>query len=321
MQNPKPKKKESKKKAEKVSIPEPAPKLLCGYVALIGRPNVGKSTLLNNILGEKLSIISAKPQTTRHRILGVKTRGAIQTIYVDTPGLHMGERKAINKYMNKTAMATLKDVDVIVFMVEALKWTEEDQMVLNLLEKARCPVILVINKVDELAEKSKLLPWIQTQSEKYKFTNIIPLSAKTGDNVGALERSIEGLLPENPHFFPEGQVTDRNLSFRLSEIIREKLMNELEEEVPYGVSVEIEMFERDQTRVFISAVIWVDRAGQKPIVIGKKGALLKKIGIQSRNDMEELLKEHVHLKLWVKVKEGWSDNARLLKNLGYLDLP
>lgn len=296
-------------------------KTFCGYVAIVGRPNVGKSTLINNILGEKLSIITPKPQTTRHRILGVKTKKTIQIIYVDTPGIHIGEKHEINKIMNKTATSSLKDVDVVVFMVQALIWTDEDKKVLTLLNKVRCPVILAVNKVDEISDKTRLLPWIKEQSEKFNFTDIVPLSAKTGDNVGALERLIEKFLPESPHYFPEGQITDRNISFRLSEIIREKLMIELEEEVPYGISVEIDLLEKDEGQYFISAIIWVERSGQKPIVIGKKGALLKRIGMQSRNDMEEMLKEHVHLKLWVKIKEGWSDNARMLKSLGYLDLP
>lgn len=289
----------------------------CGFVAIVGRPNVGKSSLLNTILGEKLSIISPKPQTTRHRILGVKTNQTVQTIYVDTPGLHMQEKRAINRYMNRTARSALKDVDVVIFVVEALKWTDEDEMVFNLISKLRCPVLLAVNKVDIISEKPKLLPHLQMLSQKGHFLDIIPVSATKGDNVHALEMKIAKLLPESPHFFPEGQVTDRPIGFRLAEIIREKLMLELEQEIPYGATVEIELLEQNDQSINVYAIIWVEREGQKPIVIGKKGAVLKKIGIDARRDMEDLLKHHVHLKLWVKVKGGWSDSSKALQQFGY----
>lgn len=291
-----------------------------GFVAIVGRPNVGKSTLLNSILGEKLSIISSKPQTTRHRILGVKTGKEIQAIYVDTPGLHLGERREINKYMNQTARRALKDVDVVAFVVEGLEWTEEDEMVLRLIAKVTCPVLLVVNKIDEIKEKVKLLPHLKMLAEKFSFKEIIPISAKTGDNVGALEKKIANLLPLGPFYFPEGQITDRSIRFRLSEMIREKLMFELDQEIPYGTTVEIEMYEEEERRTLVYAVIWVDKPSHKPIVIGKQGAVLKKIGIAARKDMENLLDRPVHLKLWVKVKGGWSDDARALKSLGYIDL-
>jgi len=326
-----------------------------GFVAIVGRPNVGKSSLLNSILGEKLSIISSKPQTTRHRILGVKTSPGesygenhginqgknkgnhgknhvenqgknfgknqmVQTIYVDTPGLHLGESRALNKYMNQTARRALKDVDVVVFVVEGITWTDEDELVFTLIAKTKTPVLLVVNKVDEISEKPRLLPHLKKLAEKFKFAEIIPTSAKTGDNVGALEKKIASLLPLGPLYFPEGQVTDRSIKFRLAELIREKLMLELEKEVPYGTTVEIEMYVEEERRTLIYAIIWVDKSSHKPIVIGKQGARLKKIGIEARKDMENLLNGPVHLKLWVKVKGGWSDDARALKSLGYIDL-
>lgn len=312
--------KNTKELEDAFSLPQEHFDTHSGFVAIMGRPNVGKSTLLNSILGEKLSIISPKPQTTRHRILGVKTGKGIQVIYVDTPGLHLGEQRAINRYMNQAARRALKDVDVIIFVVDGLIFTEEDEMVLKLVSQAHCPVILAVNKVDEISEKAKLLPHLKALSEEFEFSEIIPISAKTGDNVGSLERKVAALLPEGPYYFPEGQITDRTLQFRLSEIIREKLMFYLEQEVPYGTTVEIESLEEEERRTIIHAVIWVDRPGHKPIVIGKQGAMLKKIGIESRKDMEALLDKPVHLKLWVKVKGGWSDNDRALKNLGYRDV-
>lgn len=296
----------------------------CGYVAIVGRPNVGKSTLLNHILGEKLSITSRKPQTTRHRLLGVKTVGNIQAIYVDTPGMHIEETHLLNKFMNKEARRALKDVDVIIFVVDSLKWNVEDQMVFDLISKTNRPIILAVNKVDTLSEKTTLLPYCESLALKYKFFEIIPISAKHKTNIEALERVVASCLPQSPHYFPDTQITDRTPRFRMAEIIREKLVRSLGEELPYSTTVEIEMYKTDKSDPkkvpLISAIIWVEREGQKPIVIGKNGERLKEIGIRSRTDIEKVVGRQVHLKLWVKVRGGWSDDERALKSLGYIDL-
>jgi GTP-binding protein Era len=295
-------------------------KTLCGYVAIVGRPNVGKSTLLNRLLGQKLSITSRKPQTTRHSILGVKTIDSTQIIYVDTPGLHLKEVHAINKYMNKAAKNTLKDVDIIIFVLESFRFTEEDQMVFDLIEKMNKPVILVINKIDKILEKENLLPYLEEMSKKFPFRALVPISARSGKNILGLEKEIIKLLPMNPHFFPAGQITDRSARFRIAEIIREKVVRSLGEELPYATTVEIEMFKEEEKIYRISAIIWVERDAQKPIVIGEGGLRLKEIGTRARKDMEVYLNKKVHLRLWVKVKENWSDDERALKSWGYGDI-
>ena len=289
----------------------------CGYIAIIGRPNVGKSTLLNHILGIKLSITSRKPQTTRHQILGVKTSTQTQFIYVDTPGIHGGGKKAINRYMNKAASSVIHDVDVVLFVVRALHWTPEDQRVLDLLESVKTPVILVVNKVDMVLEKDQLLPYLQTLGEKFAFHNVIPLSALKGSNMAALEQSIENILPVNPAVFDEDSYTDRSMRFLAAEIIREKLIRELGKELPYESTVEIELFKEEGGLTEIHALILVEAKGQKAIVIGAKGARLKSIGTKARKDLELLVGTKVFLKLWVKVKEGWSDSESALRSLGY----
>jgi GTP-binding protein Era len=297
------------------------PDTRCGYVAIVGRPNVGKSTLLNHILGEKLSITSRKPQTTRHRLLGVKTIDNVQVIYVDTPGMHIQEAHLLNKFMNKEARRALVDVDVIIFVIDGLKWTEEDQLVFDLISKIKRPVILALNKVDTLSDKTMLLPYCESLAVKFGFVEIIPLSAKHKINIEALERAVIGCLPKSPHYFPETDITDRTPRFRIAEIIREKLVRLLGAELPYTTTVEIEHYKADKSEKvpLISAIIWVERDGQKPIVIGKNGERLKEIGIRSRMDIEKLLGHQVHLKLWVKVRSGWSDDERALKSLGYVD--
>lgn len=292
-------------------------KSYCGYVAIIGRPNVGKSTLLNRILGQKLSITSHKPQTTRHQILGIKTEGDVQAIYVDTPGIHKKTTREINKYMNRAALQTLEMVDVIGFVVEALKWTEEDEWILNKLKKLSLPIILIVNKVDEVTPKSELLPYLQTVTEKMNFVDVVPVAALKGDNIEALETVIAKQLPENPHFFADDQLTDRSDRFLASELIREKIMRNVHQEIPYSVSVEIEEFKVKKKILHITALIWLERDGQKKILIGEKGQQLKKIGQQARIEMERLFDQKIFLQLWVKVKEGWSDDARALKSLGY----
>ena len=289
----------------------------CGYIAIIGRPNVGKSTLLNHILGVKLSITSRKPQTTRHQILGVKTVEHTQFIYVDTPGIHGGGKKAINRYMNKAASSVIHDVDVVLFVVRALHWTDEDQRVLELLQTVKTPVILVVNKVDMVTEKDQLLPYLQTLGEKRAFHDVVPLSALKGSNMPTLEKNIEKLLPCNPAVFDESSYTDRSMRFLAAEIVREKLIRELGEELPYESTVEIELFKEESGLTEIHAIILVESKGQKGIVIGAKGARLKSIGTKARKDLELLVGQKVFLKLWVKVKEGWSDSESALRSLGY----
>jgi len=290
-----------------------------GYVAIVGRPNVGKSTLLNHILGQKISITSRKPQTTRHRILGIKTEGTSQILFLDTPGLHQNAPKAINRYMNRAAMTSLVDVDVILFVVDSLKWTAEDEWVLNSLKKRHCPVILVINKVDKIADKERFLLHLQHISQQFEFKDIFPVSALKGDNLLKLEKTIIELLPPGKLFYDEDQITDRSERFAIAEMIREKIMRQLGDELPYEATIEIEEFLREGGLLTLSAVILVERDSQKAIVIGKGGQRLKKIGMEARADIETLMDCKVMLNLWVKVKSGWSDDDRALRSLGYDD--
>lgn len=290
-----------------------------GFIAIVGRPNVGKSTLLNNLIGEKISITANKPQTTRHKIIGVKTVGDTQAIFIDTPGMHMREKKAINREMNKSARSALVDVDAVIFVVEALEWTEEDDIVLECVHNINRPVFLLVNKVDTVNNKDELLPYLQMVAQKFAFTEIIPCCATNGTQVDIIEQMIFKLLPVAPFYFPDDQTTDKPLKFRLAEIIREKLTRELSAELPYALSVEIEQVKQEETQLVVHAIIWVERDSQKGIVIGRKGEMLKQIGQQARLDMNHLLNTSVHLELWVKVKEGWSDDNKALKNLGYFD--
>lgn len=291
----------------------------CGYVALIGRPNVGKSTLMNFVLGQKISITSHRPQTTRHRILGIKTTESAQIVYVDTPGIHDNEKKAMNRYMNRTAGASFKDVDVIVFLVDAMRWTDEDELVLKRLKNVSTPVVLVVNKIDLIKKKEDLLPFIEKIKDKYEFSDIIPLSAIKGDNVEGFEKVISAYLPVSEQFYSEDQITDRSERFMAAEIIREKLTRNLTQELPYNLTVEIEKFTQDGKMLDIAAIIWVERDNQKAIIIGKGGKKLKDIGMKARIDMEKMFQQKVFLQLWVKVKTGWSDDERALNSLGYLD--
>jgi len=289
----------------------------CGYAAIIGRPNVGKSTLLNHNLGKKISITSRKPQTTRHRLLGIKTDDKTQIIYVDTPGLHQRKYNAMNRYLNRAATSSMIGVDVIVWLVEALQWTEEDTFVLNTLAEISTPVILGVNKTDKIPDKNTLLPYLQKVATQYDFREIVPISAKKGHNLLELESKIIQLLPISIPLFPEKQITDRSERFLAAELIREKLIRRLGEELPYRLTVQIEHFSSDKKLTHISALIWVERQGQKVIVIGKKGKLLKAIGVEARLEMEALLECKVFLQLWVKVKQGWCDDERVLQQLGY----
>lgn len=293
----------------------------CGYVAIVGRPNVGKSTLLNHVLGQKLSITSRRPQTTRHQVLGIKTEQGAQIVYVDTPGMHKVQKKAINRYMNKAASSALTGIDAIVFVVDRLAWTEEDQMVLDKVQGARCPVILAINKVDKINDKGQLIPHLEMLSAKMNFHAVVPISAQHGHNLKELEELISKLIPEGVPHFPEDQLTDRSSRFLAAELVREKVMRQLGDELPYEVTVEIEEFKHEMRPkgplLTISALILVERSGQKAIVIGERGARLKKIGQEARKDMEQMFDAKVMLNLWVKVKAGWSDDERALKSLGY----
>jgi GTP-binding protein Era len=288
-----------------------------GYVAIIGRPNVGKSTLLNFILGQKLSITSRKPQTTRHKIVGIKTENDVQVVYVDTPGMHENHDKALNRYMNKAALTAVKDVDAIVFMIDRTKWTSEDEMVLKSLQYVKCPVILAVNKIDFLADKEDLLPYLQKLDEKGNFAHIVPMSAKTGHNIDRLETIIASFITKGEHFYPEDQITDRSSRFLAAELVREKIMRQLGDELPYSMTVEIEEFRYEDNLLVISAAILIDRQSQKHIIIGDKGSRIKQIGRDARLDMEEMFECKVMLNTWVKVKSGWADSERALKSLGY----
>ena len=292
----------------------------CGFIAIVGRPNVGKSTLLNQLLGQKVSITSRKPQTTRHRIMGIHTEGAWQAIYVDTPGLHIEEKRAINRLMNRAASSSIGDVELSIFVVEGPRWTADDEMVLNKLKENKVPVLLAINKVDNITDKSILLPHLQFLSQQMDFMDMVPISAESGKNVDTIASIVRKRLPVADHHFPEDYITDRSQRFMASEIIREKLMRFLGAELPYSVTVEIERFITNERGGYdINGLILVEREGQKKMVIGNKGAKIKTIGIEARKDMEELFEMKVHLELWVKVKSGWADDERALRSLGYVD--
>ncbi|MBK8534784.1 MAG: GTPase Era [Candidatus Competibacteraceae bacterium] len=290
-----------------------------GYAALLGRPNVGKSTLLNRLIGQKISITAPKPQTTRHVILGIQTLPDAQIVYVDTPGLHRQTRRAMNRYLNRAAASVLSYVDVVVFLIEALRWTEEDEDVLQRLTGFAGPVVLAVNKVDRIADKARLLPFLREMADKRDFVEVVPLAAIKGDNVMALARVIARLLPVGPFLFPEDQITTVSERFLVAELIREKLTRLLREELPYALTVEIEQFAEEGRLVRIHAVIWVERQTQKGIVIGEGGTTLREVGRQAREDMERLLGRKVFLETWVKVREGWSDDERALRSLGYAD--
>lgn len=289
----------------------------CGYVAIVGRPNVGKSTLLNHILGQKISITSRKPQTTRNAVVGIKTEGDVQIIFVDTPGMHLGQQKAINRYMNKAATSAMKDVDVVVFVIDRFIWTEEDEAVAEKLQNLPCPIILAVNKVDQIEDKETLLPHLHKLSEKLNVAEIVPMSALRNTNLDRLEQLITDRLPEGIHMYPEDQITDRSSRFMAAEIVLEKITRQLGDELPYEMAVEIEEFKQEGNLLNISALILVERDGQKKILIGDKGSRIKLIGTEARTDMEKLFEMKIMLKLWVKVKSGWSDDERALRSLGY----
>jgi len=289
----------------------------CGFVAIVGRPNVGKSTLLNRLVGQKISITSRKPQTTRHSILGIHTEGSIQTVYVDTPGLHVNAKRELNRQLNKSASSALQDVDVIIFVVDSLKWTEDDELVLEKLRTVNCPVILALNKTDTVAEKERLLPKLTELYERFPFATSVPISAKKNRQIDTLQKEVTSRLPEGQHFFAEDQVTDRTMNFLAAEIIREKLFRILGQEIPYAIAVQIESYTVEDNIAHIHAIIWVEKESQKAIVIGKGGLNLKNVGQQARQDMEKNIEGKANLKLWVKVREHWADDQLALRDLGY----
>ncbi|MBA6415853.1 GTPase Era [Colwellia sp. 6M3] len=292
----------------------------CGLIAIVGRPNVGKSTLLNTLLGQKVSITSRKPQTTRHRILGILTEGNNQAVLVDTPGLHSEEKRAINRLMNRAASSTLAEVETVVFLVEGTHWTSDDEMVLTKIKNSGAPCVLVVNKIDNIQDRDTLLPHLQKLGAMHDFADIVPISASKGENVDAIKQICFKALPEGDFWFPEDYITDRSSRFMASEIVREKLIRFTGDELPYSTTVEIEQFKIDDKGILhINALILVERTTQKRMVIGNKGEKLKVIGQESRRDMENLFERKVFLETWVKVKSGWADDERALRSLGYGD--
>lgn len=289
----------------------------CGFISIVGRPNVGKSTLVNTILKNNISIVTRKPQTTRNRILGIHTRLNYQAIFVDTPGIHINEKKVINKMMNKTALNAIMDTDLNLLLCEANRWTKEDEVALKQIKKSDAPSILLLNKIDLISPKERILESIAKLSEKHKFKEIIPICAKNRDSLNVLMDKIPFLLPDSPQLYETEMLTDRSKPFMTSEKIREKLLMQLNQEIPYGLSVEIEKFEEKNNAIEIAAVIWVERESQKGIVVGKNGNVLKKIGISARIDLASYFEKRIHLKLWVKVKENWADSERDLRSMGF----
>ena len=289
----------------------------CGFVSIVGRPNVGKSTLVNSILRNNISIVTRKPQTTRNRILGIYTMPEYQTIFVDTPGIHINEKKAINRVMNKTAINAMMDTNLNLFVCDSLYWSEEDEIVLNQLKNARSPSILLLNKIDLIHPKDKLLELISTLSNKHEFSEVIPIMAKNRDSLKSLLSIIPKYLPNSPQLYESEMITDRSRIFITSEKIREKLILQLNQEIPYGLSVEIDKFSEDTKQIRIDAMIWVEKNGQKGIVVGKEGSTLKKIGTSARLDLKNYFKKNIHLNLWVKVKSNWADSKKELISMGF----
>jgi GTPase len=290
--------------------------LRAGFAALVGRPNVGKSTLLNALIGEKLSIVTPRPQTTRHRVLGVLNSAQAQIALLDTPGLHHGARRALNRAMNRTAAAALQDADVCVLVLEAMRWTEEDELVLRRIRESGRPAVAALNKIDRVRPRDKLLPFLAELAGRFAFADLVPVSALRSENLAALIGAMAKLLPESTPLYPREHLTDRDVGFRIAEVIREKLTLELEQELPYGIAVAIERTSEEDGQLLVDAAVWVDRAGQKPIVIGAHGERLKRVGRAARLELNRALGRRLHLNLWVKVREGWADSPRALKELG-----
>ena len=288
-----------------------------GYVAIVGRPNVGKSTLMNALIEQKVSITSRKPQTTRHHILGIKTSSETQILFVDTPGIHSNQKRAINRYMNRAAQSVIADVDATVMLVDRHIFAADDEMILERIQKSGCHLILAINKVDRIRQQQEILPIIAALKERVGNRNIVPISASRKENLDALLGVIESSLPASPFYFPPEEVTDRSEKFLVAELVREKLMRQFGEELPYATTIQLERFEAQAKVIQIDATIFVERMGQRAILIGAGGNKLKRVGIDARRDIEKLLDHQVMLRLWVKVKRGWSDDERALRSLGY----
>lgn len=288
-----------------------------GVVTLFGRPNVGKSTLLNRLVGTKVSIVSAKPQTTRHRILGIRTDDRMQAVFVDTPGLTRDIPQRIHRYMGRAASGSLEGVDLALLVITADRWRPEDDYPLALAQRAGCPVVLVVNKIDRARDRRQLLPLIESASKKMTFADVVPLSAHTGKNVEALEALLSRYLPLQAPLYPPDQLTDKSERFLAAELIREQIFRRYGKEVPYATAVDVDSFKREKDTLHIGATIWVDREGQKPILIGAKGEGLKTVGRHARMEMQKVFGEKVFLQLWVKVRRGWADNERALRQLGY----
>jgi len=290
-----------------------------GYAVLLGRPNVGKSTLLNRLLGQKLAITSHKPQTTRHRIVGIRSQDDGQIVFVDTPGIHDRGDKAMNFYLNRTSHSALQDVDVVLFLVQALAWTEEDERVLAAIARSKIPCIAVVNKVDLVKNKEELLPYIQEMSGRHPFLEVVPVSARDGDNAEVLAADVLKRLPEGEPIYPEDQVSDRSERFFAAELLREQLIRRYHQELPYAVTVEIERFEEEGGRYNIGAVIWVERDSQRAILLGKGGQAMKETATATRMAMNEFFQTRVHLEVWIKVKKSWSSDEASLVQLGYTE--
>lgn len=292
----------------------------CGYVAIIGRPNVGKSTLMNHLIGQKISITSRKPQTTRHRIAGINTLENGQIIYLDTPGMHDMNQQALNRQLNRTADTVLADVDLIVWLIDGLYWHKYDEVILNKLQSITAPVILAVNKIDKIKDKQAAMAFFNAALQRFPFKAVMPVSALKRTNLNELQTMLLSNLPDTEDLiYPEEQITDRSERFLCAEIIREKLTRRLGDELPYSLTVEIERFEEQPELTKIYAIIWIERDSQKSIVIGAEGKILKSVGTDARKDIERLLDNKVYLQLWVKVKQGWSDNERALRSLGFND--
>lgn len=288
-----------------------------GSVALIGRPNVGKSTLLNRLVGERVSIVTHKPQTTRHRLLGIVTREQGQVLFVDTPGIHGGERRAINRYMNRVAVGALEGVDAVAWVLDGSHWTREDERVLSAVKKFEGPALAVINKIDRVRPRERLLPLLEDLASRHAFHALVPVCARTGDGVEDFLEEVFRVLPEGEPAYDPEMFTDASMRFMAAELVREQLTLRLHQEIPYRLAVETERFEEERNRLGIGAVIWVETPGQKAMVIGRGGEMLKAVGTRAREAMQRLFQQSVHLDLWVKVRADWSDDERMLRSLGY----
>ena len=287
----------------------------CGYIGIMGRPNVGKSTLLNRLIEQKISITSRKPQTTRNKILGIKTQAGYQAVYIDTPGLQQTHDTPVHRYMNSEARNSLHDVDLVIFIIEVLKWTEEDEMVLKVLKESGLPMIVAINKVDKIKDKKELLPFIKSLSESIKGVEFIPISARKGTNLEELEKVVYSMLPEGEPLYSDEAITNRNKRFFAAEFIREKLINRLGDELPYRIAVSIEEFTEEESIIWLKAIIWVEGKSQKNIVIGKNGIILKAVGEAARKDLEKMFDKKIHLKTWVKIKKNWTLSENVSEQL------